>query len=584
MRRPRVCVIGAGPAGLTTAYELVQHGIRPTILEKEDKVGGIARTEEYKGYAFDIGGHRYFTKNREIEELWKFMMGEDFREVRRLSRIYYQGRFFHYPFRIANVLRNLGLIESARVVLSYLKAQISPANEERTFEQWVSNRFGTRLYTMFFQSYTEKVWGIPCREIEAEWAAQRIRGLSLAMALANTLFGLRTSKSLIDRFHYPRRGPGMMWERFRRAVEEGGGHVLTGAEAFRLRVRGGRVTHVRYRTERGAAEIAVDAVVSTMPLPALIGALYPDPPDAVRKAAAALAHRALIVVVLLVDHAVLFPDQWIYVHSPEVRVGRIQNFKNWSPDMVPDAGRTSVGMEYFCTMGDALWQRSDDALQSLAVEELAALGLTTSEHVTDGCVVRQPCAYPVYARGYRRHLRLVRDHLSRFENLHTIGRNGTHRYNNMDHSMLTGLLAARNILGGAHDPWRVNDEAEYLEEKRDSEIQSLNRRRTVLESALNLDPAAFGLASGTVCGLAVFLATIWLCLKGGPVIGPHLSLLSQYFIGYRVTVPGAFIGLAYAFACGFGFGWLFAAMRNLFIRRRLRRIGHMTESHDTDPP
>jgi len=579
MKSQRVCIIGAGPAGLTTAYELVQQGLKPIVLEKADRVGGIARTEEYKGYAFDIGGHRYFTKNREIEELWTDMMGDDFREVRRLSRIYYRGRFFHYPFRLANAVGNLGLLESMRVALSYLHAKIFPSREEKTFEQWVSNRFGRRLYEMFFRSYTEKVWGIPCQEIEAEWAAQRIRGLSLGMALANTLLRLRTAKSLIDRFHYPRRGPGMMWERFRQEIDHREGTVLTGAEAVGLRVRDRRVTHVRYRTEHGQREVEVDAVVSTAPIPILIDAFDPPAPEAVRDAASALAFRALVVVVLFVDMPQLFPDQWIYIHSRDVRVGRIQNFKNWSPDMVPDPATSSVGMEYFCTEGDDLWLLSDGELRDLAARELQELGLVVAEHVTDGCVVRQPYAYPVYFSGYRRHLRLLRDHLGSVDNLHTIGRSGTHRYNNMDHSMLTGLLAARNILGGSHDPWRVNDEAEYIEERRESDLEVLGRQMAVLEAALTLDPIAFALASGTVCGLALFLATLWLCVKGGPVVGPHLILLSQYFIGYRVTVPGAFVGLAYAFGCGFGFGWIFAALRNLFLGRRLQRLERKAEVH-----
>lgn len=459
-----VVIIGAGPAGLTAAYELGKRGIQPIVLETADNVGGLARTETYKGFRFDIGGHRFFTNVDEVQQLWQEMLGEDFLKVPRLSRIYYQGRFFNYPLDLVNALSNLGIVQSLLVLLSYFKAQLWPSPEEETFEQWVTNRFGQRLYQTFFQTYTEKVWGIPCHKIQADWAAQRIRGLSLRAVVSNALFGTNNVKTLISEFHYPTLGPGMMWQRFQEVVERRGGQVQLKTEVLRLTRDGRQIKSITARCAETEVEVCGEHVISSMPLTELITRLDPPPPADVVKAARKLTYRALILVGLIVDQADLFSDQWIYVHSPEVKVGRIQNFKNWSAAMVPDPRKTSLGVEYFCAKGDAIWTMSDAELLDLATRELVSLRLADIADVEDGIVIRQPRAYPVYDREYRKHLEAIRRFLATMDNLQTIGRNGLHRYNNQDHSMLTGVLAVRNLLGEKHDLWSVNTERSYYEE------------------------------------------------------------------------------------------------------------------------
>lgn len=457
-------IIGAGPAGLTAAYELVRNGMRPLVLEQGRQVGGIARTEVYKGYRFDIGGHRFYTKVKEVEDLWREMMGDDFIKVPRLSRIYYKGRFYQYPLSFLNTLTNLGLTESFLVLMSYCKARITPHRDEQTFEEWVTNRFGSRLYRTFFQAYTEKVWGIPCNKIQAEWAAQRIQNLSLVKAVANALFGSNGVKSLINEFDYPRLGPGQMWERFQQAVEDRGGAVHLNTTIVRLNCDGNRVTSVIARRDGQEFEIAAPHFISSMPINKLVLHMNPQPPEAVVKAAQSLSYRAFVLVGLIVRRENLFPDNWIYIHSPELSVGRIQNFGNWSAAMVPEPGKSCLGLEYFCNAGDDLWKTPDQELIRLAGKELMQLGLARESDVEDGVVIRQPKAYPVYDSEYRGHLEVIKSFLDQFTNLQTVGRNGMHRYNNQDHSMLTGMLAVKNILGEKHDLWDVNTERSYYEE------------------------------------------------------------------------------------------------------------------------
>ena len=460
-----VIIGGAGPAGLTAAHELVQNGVPPLVLEAADQVGGLARTEVWQEYRIDIGGHRFYTKEPEVQELWEDLLGADFLRRRRLSRIYFNGRFYQYPLSLANVMGNLGIIESLRIVASYVGAQLRPLHPEETFEQWVVNRFGRRLFNTFFKTYTEKVWGIPCAEIRAEWAAQRIKGLSFTAAVANALFRRRNVRSLIEEFHYPRLGPGQMWERCRDRVEALGGRVLLRTPVRGFRWEGRRVTAVRVGEGEIVRELEAEHYISSLPLDRLVLTMDPPPSTQILQAARGLRYRDFILVALVVNRSQLFPDNWVYVHAPEVRVGRIQNFKNWSPDMVPDPTRTCLGMEYFCTRDDDLWRTEDTRLVELAARELEQLGLAQSVDVEKGCVIRQPKAYPIYDGDYRGHLRVLQDFLAGFENLQTIGRNGMHRYNNQDHSMLCGLFAARHVLGTGYDLWEVNTERSYYEEQ-----------------------------------------------------------------------------------------------------------------------
>mgnify|MGYP002780482558 CR=1 FL=1 len=465
----RVVVCGAGPAGLTAAYLLAQRGHRVTVLESDELVGGISRTAQYNGYRFDIGGHRFFTKLPAVQALWEEILGEEFLAVPRLSRIHYNGKYFDYPLKAANALSGLGLWNATRIVLSYLRSHLHPHPVEETFEQWVTNRFGRRLYEIFFKTYTEKVWGVPCTEIRAEWAAQRIQGLSLARAiLSATTLNQRSPaiKTLIDRFHYPRLGPGQMWERCAERVQALGGEVLLRHRVCALEHRAGRVTAVRARTPLGERRFEAEHVISTLPLRALVRAFEPAVPGTVRQAGDGLGYRDFVLVALILDAQQLFPDNWIYIHTPGVQVGRIQNFNNWSAAMVPEPGRTCLGMEYFCFEGDALWSASDAELIALAGRELAELGLAHGARVLDGAVVRMPKAYPIYDAAYRGHLQVIRSFLDPLTNLHTVGRNGMHKYNNQDHSMLTAMLAVENMLGAAHDLWAVNTDFEYHEEQR----------------------------------------------------------------------------------------------------------------------
>jgi protoporphyrinogen oxidase len=396
------------------------------------------------------------------------MLGDEFRSTDRMSRILYDGSFLAYPLRIGDTVRNLGLAESALALASYLRASLPPRGRAETFEEWVCQRFGRRLYDRFFAEYTEKVWGVPGSEIRAEWAAQRIQGLSFVRAVASSVLGVNGSKTLIRSFHYPRRGPGMMWERVADVVAEGGGVVELGAAVERLNHRDGRILSVC----AGGEEIAVEQVLSSMPISHLVARLEPSPPDEVLTAAAGLRHRSMISVGLILSRTELFPDQWIYVHTPGVRVGRIQNYTNWSRDLVPDGATSSLGMEYFCDQGDALWAMSDGDLRRLATVELERLGLATAEDVADCMVIRQPMAYPMYDAGFARNLGVLRSYLEGLSNLQTIGRNGMHRYNNQDHSMLTGIHAVGNLFGESNDLWAINTEGSHHETEAPSQVET----------------------------------------------------------------------------------------------------------------
>lgn len=468
----KVVIIGGGPAGLTAAYHLCKENVESVVLEKDDVVGGISRTVNYKGYLFDIGGHRFFTKVKPVDEMWREVLGaEKFLRRPRLSRIYYNRKFFHYPLKATNALLGLGIWNSFLMLASYAKAQMFPAKIEQSFEDWICNRFGKRLFNTFFKTYTEKVWGIPCDKISADWAAQRIKGLSLLTTIKSALLsGQATNKgeiikTLIDEFDYPEKGPGMMWEKVAELIGEKGSRLKMQSNVEKIFWDGAGVRAVEISGAGRASEtVAGTDFISSMPMRELVQKLVPRPPDEVCEAAEKLGYRDFLTVALIIRGADLFADNWIYIHDSAVHVGRIQNFKNWSPQMVPDSGKSCLGLEYFCFEGDSLWTMPDADLIDLASREIETLGLAKRSEIEDGAVVRMPKAYPIYDDVYLEAVETIKNFVGAFGNLHCVGRNGMHKYNNQDHSMLTAMLAVKNILGARYDVWAVNVDAEYHEE------------------------------------------------------------------------------------------------------------------------
>jgi protoporphyrinogen oxidase len=470
-----VVVIGAGPAGLTAAYQLGKAGHTATVLEGDDVVGGISRTVVADGYRFDIGGHRFFTKVDEVEALWhEILPDEDFMLRPRSSRIYYGGKFYDYPIKPLNALRNLGFVEAVRCVVSYLWVRVRPPEDQSSLEGYVAANYGWRLYQHFFKTYTEKVWAVPASHISADWGAQRIKGMSLWKAVweplrARLARGHRDKSkqvtSLIERFQYPKLGPGMMWERCHELVEAQGSKVLFGATVTRVGHADGRAVAVTATDRSGSTTTYVaDHVISSMPFPALLRAMDPPVPDEVLAAADELTFRDFLSVALVVPaEKVSWTDNWIYIHEPDVKTMRVQNFGSWSPHLVKD-GRNVLGLEYTVTEGDEWWTASDDDLIAKGVAELEAMGLMDADDVEAGYVVRMPKAYPVYDEDYQANVGVLRRWLDgHAPNVHPIGRNGMHRYNNQDHSMYTAMLTVENILGADHDIWSVNVEDEYHE-------------------------------------------------------------------------------------------------------------------------
>jgi protoporphyrinogen oxidase len=486
-----VVCIGAGPAGLTAGYLLSKEGVRVTVLEQDPVyVGGISKTPTYKGFSFDIGGHRFFSKSAEVNELWTELLGDDFLMRPRKSRIYYNRQLFDYPLRGLDALKKLGIVEALRCVASYANVRLSPTKNARTFEQWVTNQFGKRLFQIFFKTYTEKVWGMNCSEISADWAAQRIKGLSLSKAIWHALMPQKKSqpadkliKTLLNSFRYPRRGPGMLWEAAAKRIRENGGEIAMGERVISLTQNADESWSIVTRNADGKERhLQADHVIASMPIRELMQGISPAPaPDAVA-AARGLRYRDFVVVSLIVKDRDLFDDNWIYIHDPNVKVGRIQNFKSWSPEMVPDPSLNCYGLEYFCFEGDGIWSAQDQDLVKLATDEIVQLGLAERADILDGVVVRQPKAYPVYDDTYQERVETIRAELDlHYPNLHLVGRNGMHKYNNQDHAMMTAMLTVKNILLGrrAFDVWCVNQDAEYHE---DGEA---GRELSIAEKAVN---------------------------------------------------------------------------------------------------
>jgi protoporphyrinogen oxidase len=472
----KAVIVGAGPAGLTAAYDLSKAGAPVVVLESDPRyVGGISRTVDYKGFRFDIGGHRFFSKSREVDDFWTEVGGDDLLNRPRSSRIFYGGQFYSYPLKPLEALSKLGVTESLRCMLSFAAAQAHPTRNPKSFEDWVVNQFGKRLFQIFFKSYTEKVWGMSCQEISADWAAQRIKGLSLASAMKHAFLPKpkgkdrgQVVKTLIDEFRYPRQGPGMMWDACAEKIRRQGGAVLLGRRVSAIHFDADKNlwTVTCQRSDGHIEEHCGEHLVSSMPIRELVAQMTPSLPPAAVEAAHSLRYRDFLTVGLIVRDRDRFSDNWIYIHDPRVQVGRVQNYKSWSPEMVPDPAYCSYGLEYFCFEGDRLWAAPDAELIELAKKELAYLRLAASADVVDGCVIRQPKAYPVYDDSYQGHVSAIRAAVEKdFPTLHLVGRNGMHKYNNQDHAMMTAMLTAKNILAGQrhYDVWAVNQDAEYHE-------------------------------------------------------------------------------------------------------------------------
>ena len=485
-----VAIIGAGPAGLTAGYLLTKAGKTVAIIEKDATyVGGISRTVEHEGYRFDIGGHRFFSKSQQVVDLWNEILPDDFIQRPRMSRIYYEGKFYSYPLRAFEALNNLGILRSTVCMASFAWSKLFPIKDIRSFEDWTSNQFGKKLYSIFFKTYTEKVWGMPCNEMSADWAAQRIKGLSLWGAVTDGLkrsLGLNKRpnngqevKTLLETFRYPRLGPGMMWDAARdKIVATGKGQVLMGHGLKQLAAAG---DGWRLAAEGPDGEVVIKAAhaISSAPMRELAARMHPLPDTTLN--ASELKYRDFLTVALKIKSEDLFPDNWIYIHDSKVKVGRVQNFRSWSPEMVPDPSVACVGLEYFCFEGDGLWSMADDDLIELAGKEMEILGLLDPKDVIGGAVVRQEKAYPVYDEDYAANVAAMRFELeAKHPTLHLVGRNGMHRYNNQDHAMMTAMLTVENILaeGRIYDTWCVNEDAEYHEAGDEGAEKAIPARET----------------------------------------------------------------------------------------------------------
>ncbi|QPC98798.1 NAD(P)/FAD-dependent oxidoreductase [Qipengyuania soli] len=487
-----VAIIGAGPAGLTAAYLLTKQGKTVAIIEKDDTyVGGISRTVEHEGYRFDIGGHRFFSKSQQVVDLWNEILPDDFIQRPRMSRIYYEGKFYSYPLRAFEALWNLGILRSTACMASYVWSKVFPIRDVKSFEDWTSNQFGKKLYGIFFKTYTEKVWGMPCDEMSADWAAQRIKGLSLWSAVIDGLkrsLGLNkkpndgmATKTLLETFRYPRLGPGMMWDAARdKVIASGLGNLFMGHSLKQLSADAQGGWRMSASGPEGEVVVSSRHAISSAPMRELSKRLHPLPASTLQ--ANELKYRDFLTVALMVEGEDLFPDNWIYIHDSKVKVGRVQNFRSWSPEMIPDPDMACVGLEYFCFEGDGLWSMADEDLVALASEEMEILGLVDRSKVRGGTVVRQEKAYPVYDEDYSANVDAMRRELEdKHPTLHLVGRNGMHRYNNQDHAMMTAMLTVENILAGKriYDTWCVNEDAEYHEAGDEGAEKVLPARETL---------------------------------------------------------------------------------------------------------
>ncbi len=461
-----IVIVGAGPSGLGCAYELRKHTIfNLTLLDRNDKVGGLARSYDFKGHVFDIGPHRFYTKNNEVLALWKKILGKDLIEVTRLTRSMYKNKLFLYPVKFSDALAKLGVVESIEGFLSFLKAKVSMhATEPKTFEEWVTKQFGKKLYEIVFKTYTEKVWGISCDKIGAEWAAQRIKHINLLTVLKNGLFasGGMNTKSWVERFLYPKFGAGQLYETMAKKIQKSGGAILLEAKVIKIHHENYCITGIEYLKKGKKFRRHVGELFSSMPLTSFIEALDPQSPAAIKTAAKKLYFRDHITVNMIVNKPDVFPDNWIYVYSPEVKMARVVNYSTFTKNK---SETSAIAVEYFVFKNDELWKRSDDELIGLAKKELDTVGLVRKQDMGEAFVIRETESYPTYYLGHRHYFDQLKAYVSRFENLQLIGRGGMYKYDNMDHALYSGMLAARNYVAGKriYDVWKINEDAEYLE-------------------------------------------------------------------------------------------------------------------------
>lgn len=464
MEKKKVAVIGAGPAGITAAYELAKKGHEVEVFEASPHVGGLSKTIDLWNQKVDLGPHRFFSNDTKVNQVWLEVVGKDYRMVDRLTRIYYKKKFYYYPLKPFDALKKLGIGTAIACVFSYMKERIFPVKKDGSFETWVIGRFGYKLYSIFFKTYSEKLWGISCRDLDEDFAAQRIKKLSLFKAVWNAMFKGKKNKhkTLVDQFAYPLGGTGMVYERMRDHVESNGGKVHLDQPVKRVICKDGKV---------GSLELVdgtvkeYDHVISSMPITHLVNNMD-EVPEKVIEANNQLTFRNTILVYLKVEGTDVFPDNWLYVHANDLQMGRITNFCNWVPEINQGEKSTIVALEYWAYDPDKIWNASDEELIALGKEELKKTGLTKDLDITDGYVIKIPKCYPVYGRGYKEPLKLVENHLGSIEGLSVIGRYGAFKYNNQDHSILMGVLAAENIAEGANNNlWEINTDYEDYQEK-----------------------------------------------------------------------------------------------------------------------
>jgi protoporphyrinogen oxidase/putative flippase GtrA len=541
-----IYILGAGPAGLAAAYTLTQQGRSVVVVERDDRVGGLAKSIEYQGFILDYGPHRFYTKLAPVLKLWDDVLGSEQVTVPRLTRIYYGRKYFNYPLKAIETLLALGIVESLRIIASYAQTQLFPPAHPKNFSEWVSARFGKRLFEIFFEAYTEKLWGIPCTEISADWAAQRIKGLSLLKAIRTALFGNDGKvKTLIDQFQFPRLGSGQLYDKIEDSLRQHNQAVLLNTEVVQLHHEGQRVTQLTLKNRQTGEESTVvcGGVISSVPISLLLGQMMTPPPqEQIVSYARSLKFRNTVLVYLMVEGNALFPDNWLYINEPSVQVGRVTNFANWSPDMLPNSHQTPLCCEYWCNFDDPMWQQPEADLVQLAAQELRKIGLLHHEQISGGFIVRLPRTYPIYTGDYQVALTEIQSYLKRFENLQLVGRYGAFKYNNQDHSLLMGILAAENVLTpGKHNLWAVNSDSDYVEEAQAdvattaAKVLRPSKRRQIVATAKQLSGYLMTGGFATIVDVTLFslLTQMQLWYVWALCMSYFVGLTTNFFLSRR---------------------------------------------------